>query len=143
MKSNHGGGRSAWWLLAIIALVGYSWSATGLRPFTLPIDVAVGAPTLILLGLSWRRSRLGRVRSDQRHRPPRGSLVVWSALIGALAVWELAAYLASPRQDHPTLSSISDDITSSHPARAVVFALWLLLGLHLFARAASPEKGGV
>jgi hypothetical protein len=143
VKSNHGGGRSGWWLLAIIALMGYSWSATGLRPFTVPIDVAVGVPILILLGLSWRRSRLGRVQSDQRDRPTRGSLVVWSALIGALAVWELAAYVASPRQDHPTLSSISDDITSGHPARAVVFALWLVLGLRLFAGAAGPEKGDV
>ena len=69
--------------------------------------------------------------------------MAWSALIGALAVWELAAYVASPRQGHPTLSSISDDITSGHPARAVVFALWLLLGLRLFAGTASPEKGGV
>lgn len=69
--------------------------------------------------------------------------MAWSALIGALAVWELAAYVASPRQGHPTLSWISDDITSGHPARAVVFALWLVLGLRLFAGTASPETGGV
>jgi hypothetical protein len=140
MTSNHGGGRSGWRLLSMIVLLGYSWLATGLRAFTIPIDVAVGVPTVILLGLSWHRSRLGRVPSDQRPRPPRSSLIVWAALIGALALWELAAYVSSPRQDHPTLSSISDDITSSHPARAVVFALWLVLGLHLFARGASPEK---
>jgi hypothetical protein len=66
--------------------------------------------------------------------------MVWAALVGALAVWELAAYVASPRQGHPTLSSISDDITSGHPARAVVFAVWVLLGLHLFARGARPER---
>lgn len=65
---------------------------------------------------------------------------MWSALVGTLAVWELAAYKASPRQDHPTLSSIADNITSGHPARAVVFALWLGLGLQLFARGASPER---
>jgi hypothetical protein len=137
MKSTYGGGRSGSRLLSILLVVGYSWLATGLRAFTIPVDVAVGVPTLILLGLSWHRSRLGRVEAD---RPPRSSLMVWAALLGALALWELIAYVASPRQDHPTLSSISDDITSGHPARAVVFALWLVLGLHLFARGASPEK---
>ena len=120
----------------------YSWSVTGLRPFTLPIDVAVGVPTLILLGLSWRRSRLGRVEADPGTRPPRGSVVVWAALIGALTVWELAAYVASPRSDHPTLSSIADDITSVHAARAAVFALWLLIGFRLFARTNVPQRGG-
>lgn len=140
MKSKHGGSRSGWRLLSLIVILGYSWLATGLRAFTIPIDVAVGVPTVILLGFSWRRSGLGRVRSDQRDRPPRSSLLVWSALVGALALWELVAYVSSPRQNHPTLSSISDDITSGHPARAVVFALWLVLGLQLFARGASPER---
>jgi hypothetical protein len=141
MKSNRRRGRSGWRLLSALIVVGYSWLATGLRPFTIPIDVAVGVPTLVLLALSWRRSRLGQVRADQLHRPPRSSLLTWAALIGALAVWELAAYVASPRQDHPTLSSISDDITSGRPARAAVFALWLVLGLQLFARRTSPERG--
>lgn len=65
---------------------------------------------------------------------------MWAALVGALAAWELAAYQASPRHDHPTLSSIADDITRGHPARAVVFGLWLGLGLHLFARGDRPER---
>jgi hypothetical protein len=140
MKSNHGGGRSGWSLLSMIVVIGYSWLATGLRPFTIPIDVAVGVPTVLLFGLSWHRSRLGHVQPDQRPRPPRSSVIVWAALVGTLAVWELAAYKASPRHDHPTLSSIADDITSGHPARAVVFALWLGVGLHLFARGASLER---
>jgi hypothetical protein len=140
MKRNHRGGRSGWRLLSLIVLIGYSWLASGLRPFTIPIDVAVGAPTATLLALSLHRSRLGRVRSDQRPRPSRNSLLVWTALLGALVVWELAAYLSSPRQRHPTLSSISDDITSGHPARAAVFALWLVLGLQVFARGAGAER---
>lgn len=124
----------------MMVVMGYSWLATGLRPFTIPIDAAVGAPALLLLGFSWHRSRLGGVRADQRPRPPRSSVIVWAALVGTLAAWELVAYTASPRQDHPTLSSIADDITSGHPARAVVFALWLGLGSHLFALGGRRER---
>jgi hypothetical protein len=139
MMRNHGGGRSGWAPLWMIVVIGYSWLATGLRPFTIPIDVAVGLPAVLLLGWSWHRSRLGRLPPDQRPRPPRSSVIVWAVLVAALAAWELAAYQASPRQDHPTLSSIFDDINSAHPARAVVFALWLGVGLHLFGRRASQE----
>ena len=47
----------------------------------------------------------------------------------ALAVgWELVALFSSPREEHPTLSTITDEIMSVHPGRALVFALWLALG---------------
>ena len=31
-------------------------------------------------------------------------------------------------EEHPTLSTITDEIMSVHPGRALVFALWLTLG---------------
>ncbi len=131
--------RVDWRLPFAIVVAGYSWWATGLRPFTLPIEVAVGIPVLILLVLSWRRTRLGAVPAELQRRPPRSGLVAWGALFGALVAWELAAYVASPRQAHPTLSSITDSVTSTHPARALVFAVWVLLGLSLFLRRDRPE----
>ena len=48
--------------------------------------------------------------------------------------WELLALFSSPRDDHPTLSSMSDDVMSTHPGRALTFALWLLVGWLLFVR---------
>ena len=123
--------RVSWALPVGVAVIAYSWLSTGLRPFTVPIDVAVGAPVLILLGVSWRRSRLG-APSRTELRPARFGVAVWASLIGALTAWELAAYLASPRHAHPTLSSISDTVTSGHPARALVFAVWVVLGWKVF-----------
>jgi hypothetical protein len=127
--------------LAVVVIV-YSWFSTGFRAFTIPIDIAVGAPVLAVLGLSWQRSRLGRVPPELLYRPPRSGWAVWAALTAVLTGWELAAYIASPRHAHPTLSSISDDITSGHPARAFVFALWLLLGWGLFLRNPSRDTSG-
>lgn len=134
------GGRLYWGLLVGVAVIAYAWLSTGLRPFTVPIDVAVGVPVLILLGVSWRRSRLGAPSWPER-RPARSGLVVWASLIGALAAWELAAYLLSPRRAHPTLSSISDDLTSGHPTRALVFAIWVVLGWIVFVSKRGFEAG--
>jgi hypothetical protein len=125
--------------VAIVA-VGYSWFATGLRPFTIPIYVAVGIPVLIVLGLFWRRSRLNGQPAEPQNRPHGWGFAFWAGLTAALAAWELEAYVSSPRRDHPTLSSISDRLTSGHPSRALVFALWVCLGYGLFIRRVSSER---
>jgi hypothetical protein len=63
---------------------------------------------------------------------PRGSgavpgdgLKFWAVLAGALAVWQLAAFVQRPRQEHPTLSSLANALFESHPVRAAAFVLWL------------------
>ena len=53
---------------------------------------------------------------------------MWLVLVALAVGWELAALFSSPRADHPTLSTITDEIMSVHPGRALVFALWLALG---------------
>jgi hypothetical protein len=116
----------------VVVVVAYSWFASGLRAFTLPVDLAVGIPVVLLLGLSWWRSGLGRTPVELQTRPNTRGMAVWAALIGVLAAWELAAYLSSPRHAHPTLSSISDSVTSGHAARAVVFGLWIIVGWRVF-----------
>ena len=57
------------------------------------------------------------------HRSPAGS--GWSSLAVG---WELLAYFSIPRDDHPTLSVIADEIMSVHVGRALMFLLWLVLG---------------
>jgi hypothetical protein len=126
---------SSWRLsvvVVVVVLAAYSWFASGLRAFTLPVDLAVGVPVVLLLGLSWRRSGLGRPPVGLQTRPNARGTAVWAALIGVLAAWELVAYVSSSRHAHPTLSSISDSITSGHAARAVVFGLWIIVGWRIF-----------
>jgi hypothetical protein len=59
---------------------------------------------------------------------------VWFGLLVLATTWELSALFSSPRDDHPTLSSIGDDVMRTHPGRAVTFALWLVVGWLLFVR---------
>jgi hypothetical protein len=69
------------------------------------------------------------------------NLAVAIPVLLVLVAWELTAYFSSPRHDHPTLSTVADDIMSSHPGRTVMFGLWLALGWLLFVRS-PPEQGG-
>jgi hypothetical protein len=59
---------------------------------------------------------------------------VWGALAGAMGLWELQAFLQDPRRDHPTLSSLSNDLFRSPSSRAVALLLWLALGVWLARR---------
>lgn len=116
------------WLMVVAAvgILGYSWIAAGLRPFTDPENVFVALPFLPVTVLAvWWKGPPPAVSA--RAAPLRGT-AVWVGLFGALTAWELAALFSSPRDDHPTLSSIADTIMSTHPGRAAVFALWLVLG---------------
>jgi hypothetical protein len=124
--------RSRTWLMVLAAagVLGYSWIAAGLRPFTDPENVFVALPFLpvTVLAVWWRGSPPA---VSARPLPPLRGTVVWLVLFGALTAWELAALFSSPRDDHPTLSSIADTIMSIHPGRAAAFALWLALGAAL------------
>lgn len=53
---------------------------------------------------------------------------VWAVLAAATALWELQALLQHPRRDHPTLSSLSNDLLESYPVRASAVLLWLGAG---------------
>jgi hypothetical protein len=118
-------------LFVVVVLI-FSWIAAGLRPFTQPENAAVAVPALIVLAMSWRRSDFGK--SDVALRPSGVGIGVWATLLVLLTAWELAAYAASPRSAHPTLSSISDSLMSVHVGRAAAFFGWLLVGWGLFVR---------
>ena len=62
----------------------------------------------------------------QRYRRRFGP--VDSTLVALLLAWELLALRASPRSQHPTISSFVETIEQNHVGRIVMFFLWLWLG---------------
>ena len=105
----------------------------GLRPFTDPENVLVALPIVAVVVLAARR---GRSNPDPAYRsaPAPHGAVVWAGLASAVAAWELIALFSSPREDHPTLSTIADWIMSVRVGRTVLVIVWLALGLALARR---------
>ena len=103
--------------------------ASGLRPFTWPALVSVGIAGVAAIVLGTHRRR--RSESSGSHH---SGAVAWGILWGVLAGWELAAYLQSPRADHPTLSALADQVLDWRPARALAFLVWMAIGADLARR---------
>jgi hypothetical protein len=120
-------------VLGTVALIGYAWLVAGLRPFTGPENVLVAVPIVVVAVFAARRSRSGPAPAG-RSVPAGHGAAVWVGLLGAVVAWELVALFSSPRDDHPTLSSIADRIMSVHVGRAFVVVLWLAIGVALARR---------
>ena len=103
-----------------MAAVGlYAWWAVGLTPFSATTSLAVVLAGVAAVGLgAWRR------------RPvplrPRGRAGPWLVVIAALAAVQLSAYVQHPREDHPTLSSLTNAVLDSRPARTAALVAWLV-----------------
>ena len=106
----------------------YAWVAAGLRPFTLPALIATLAGGLVVI-VAGRRSS----PPVGAPAPARGAWV-WLVLASAAAVWELQAFLQHPRSEHPTVSSLSNDLLQSHFPRAGAMVVWLAAGVWLARR---------
>jgi hypothetical protein len=119
-------------VLAILTLAvgGYAWWATALRPFSLPSLAATlaGGLSFIILG-----SRFRGAAGSSTQATTAGALT-WATLLLLLGAWELAALLQHPREDHPTLSHLANMVLDDHPVRALAFLVWLLVGLDLSRR---------
>lgn len=117
--------------LAACALVGaYGWWAVGLPPFSATATLAV-----VLAGIA--AAALGTCRRRRRPVTPRRpvtSVAPWAVLAAVAAVWQLAAYLQHPRDDHPTLSSLTNAALGSQVARTAAFVAWLLTAKALARR---------
>lgn len=114
---------------AIAVLVAaYAWWAVARPPFSSSATLAVLAAgaTAVVLGARDRRVPGPPVQATKVAR--------WALLAGALAAWQLAAYLQEPRDDHPTLSSLTNALLDAHAARAVAFVLWLAAARELARR---------
>jgi hypothetical protein len=128
--------------VAAAALVAfYGWWAVGLAPFSWEATVAVvGAGVATAVWAAWRRRRAGpwsrpRPRGAGDKDQARGvGVVPWVLLAAAAAVWQLAAYVQHPRDDHPTLSSLTNAALESHAARTAAFVVWLVTTVALVRR---------
>jgi hypothetical protein len=116
--------------LAASALVGaYGWWAVGLPPFSATATLAV-----VLAGIAAAVLGTCRRRRPVTPRRPVTSAAPWAVLAAVAAVWQLAAYLQHPRDDHPTLSSLTNAALGSQAARTAAFVAWLLTARALARR---------
>lgn len=105
--------------MALVAV--YAWWAVGLAPFSGRATAAVvlgGAAAMAVGARERRRRRLPPVRDM-------AGIATWAALAATAGAWQLVAYLQHPRADHPTLSSLANEVLDSHLARAVTFVVWI------------------
>jgi hypothetical protein len=110
------------------AVLAYAWWAVGRPPFSATATAAVVLAGVAAMACGALRRRDGRTHVDA----PRAG--VWAAVALAVGVWQVAAYLQHPRDEHPTLSSLANALLDSHPARAAAFALWLVAAAMLGRR---------
>jgi hypothetical protein len=99
----------------------YAWWAVSRPPFsataTLAVIAAGGVATLS--GVVGSRSA--------RQRPGSGRDWRWWAVLAAVtALWQGASYLQHPREAHPTISSLTNEVLDTLWARAAAFVLWVL-----------------
>ena len=133
------------------------------HPFTLRADVVVAIPLVAMLVAQiafavrarHRRSASGAsaipaggqaVPAGGEAVPAGGPLpfrrfIPWLVMFVVVVSFELFAYFEKPRQAHPTLSSLSDDLTRWQVGKAALFLAWLALGW-LFLRRRPTELRG-
>jgi hypothetical protein len=120
--------------VAFLAVTAYGYWFTDRQPFTDGATLALLVPIVVLIGVAEvrrARRRANAVASDApRTRPPLFgyAVVVWTTLVALLLAWELLALRASPRSQHPTISSFVETIEQYHVGRIAMFFLWLWLG---------------
>jgi len=59
---------------------------------------------------------------------------VWGLLAALIGTWELQAFVQHPRDEHPTLSSLSNELLTTTTSRAIAMLAWLALGVWLARR---------
>lgn len=115
---------------AVVALVlcAFAWWAISLAPFSLVATVVV-----LLAGVT---AAAAGAHGRPGARPSADSRYVgwWAALVAAAAAVQLTAYLQHSRDDHPTISSLTNALLDSHAARAVAFVAWLAAMVELARR---------
>jgi hypothetical protein len=110
-------------------VLAFSWWVTSLRPFTTGTTVAV-------LGAGLAAVAVGLISGPgaRRRRERAPGLWGWAVLATGLVVWELMAWSQHPRANHPTLSSMTNDLLDPDVVRAFAFAAWLVAGAAIARR---------
>lgn len=131
------------------------------HPFTLGADVVTAIPLGAMVGaetvrlIRSRRSRAhaavlpGQVDNSVDRPVIRSpairavrSFIPWIVLSGLVVGFELFNYFELPRHAHPTLSSLSDEVTRSPAGTAALFVAWLALGALLLKSVAPAGRTG-
>jgi hypothetical protein len=107
------------------------------HPFTLGADVITAIPIAAVFFAESARLVRTRGATSPSQVPTRGArrFIPWIALSVAVIGFELFNYAEEPRRAHPTLSSLSDELTRWPAGRAALFLAWLALGAFLLTRA--------
>ncbi len=114
--------------IGAVLVLAYAWWVVSLPPFSRSATAAV-----VLAGAA--AGGVGRLTTRPRERrSPVRTVGPWVVLAATGGAWQLAAFLQHPRADHPTLSSLANQLFASHPARGAAFVLWLLGAVELARR---------
>lgn len=120
--------------------------ALGFSPLYGAADAAVVVGIgVLLLPVAWadrEPDRPDRPAGPAERRALRRSAVLWSSVIAAGCLWEVAAFflgrsLPGGVQDFPALSDLVDPVLAWPPARALLVAAWLVGGYALLRRGRS------
>jgi hypothetical protein len=117
--------------------------ASTARPFSWRADIttAVGIACVAgcaLVGVARRRRRraataeAGIGPAISASQPAARDALPWVAVLTAITAFELVNLFASPRRDHPTISSVLVVLTGHEVLRGVLFAVWLGAGWWLW-----------
>lgn len=73
-------------------------------------------------------------RQSPRSAAGKRATWAWGLLAALVCVWELQAFVQHPRREHPTLSSLSNELLVSPTSRAIALLAWLALGVWVARR---------
>ncbi len=108
----------------------YSWWAAQLPAFSLVAHVAVFGAAFAVLVLGTRFDRHG---TERHSRITAATLLAWAVLVVAVVGFELFNFFQHPREDHPTMSSLINEVDVL-PVRRAMYLAWLALGWHLVGK---------
>jgi hypothetical protein len=111
------------------------------KPFSSAADLVTAVPLAAMLVVQILLVLQPKRRSGADLPPRRvvafSKCLVWITLSVFVVAFELYNYLSAPRSAHPTLSSLSDELSGHHLGKTLLFLAWLALGW-LFVVASCP-----
>ncbi len=122
--------RRALLIAAGVSVLLWAWFASGVRTFTRPAEVLTFLPGVAVSVLTLRPSA-GSVRPVSKGGAPpdrRWGILPWIGVLVLAVGWELTELFSQPRQAHPTVSSLTNSLLSTHPSRFVGYLAWLAVG---------------